>query len=350
MNLNIEFFNRVSVKDKAFLSRQLATMLSSGLPLDRAVSILASQSRKKIIKDTLEAINKDLESGQKFSAAIARHPKVFDRVYVNIIISGEAVGKLAEVLVRLADQLEKENNFTGKIQGAMLYPIFITLAMIGVMILMMVKVVPQLKEIFIESGVELPWATKLLVSTSQFIINYWWICLLVLVGFIIIIRLFLVSKPGIYLLNKIQINLPWGIGKDVYMARFSRTLGMLVQAGTPIIEAVKITAEVMNNTIYKNSLFYVAEQLERGIPMSVPLEKDPYFPLIIPQMVMVGEQTGQLDRVLGNLARYYENQTDDKIKGLTSLFEPALIVIIGTGVGFVVFSILGPIYSIVQLQ
>lgn len=352
MNLNIDFdiFNRVSLKDKSFLSRQLATMLSSGLPLDRAVSILATQSKKKILKETLEDINKDLESGQKFSAAISRHPKVFDRVYVNIVVSGEAVGKLSEVMLRLSDQLEKQEGSNGKITSALLYPAFIILAMGGVMILMMTKVVPQLKEIFSESGAQLPWTTRLLVYLSQFLVSYWWLAILIIIGLIIILKVFLMSDFGSYLFNKIQIGFPGDIGKDLYMARFSRTLGMLVQSGTPIIEAVKITAEVLNNKIYRDSLLNVASQLERGIPMSVPIGKDANFPVVVPQMIMVGEQTGRLDQILNNLANYYENQSDDKIKGLTSLFEPALIILIGLAVAFVVFSILGPIYQIVQLQ
>lgn len=350
LNINLDFLDRVTTKDKAFLSRQLATMISSGLPIDRAINVLAAQTKKKIIRETLEQIDKDLEGGQSFSAAISHHPKVFDKVYVNIVVSGEAVGKLAEVLTHLADQIETQSNFNGKIQGALVYPIFIVVVMIAIMILMMVKVIPQISEIFKESGANLPWTTQVLISISNSMMNYWWIIIIVFSALIVGIRLFFVSKPGQYLYNKVQIMLPGGIGKDVYMSRFSRTLGMLVQSGTPIIDAVRITADVMNNQIYKKSLENIASQLERGIPMSVPLEKDPYFPLVVPQMVLVGEQTGKLDQVLNNLADYYENETSDKIKGLTSLFEPALIVIIGLGVGFIVFSILMPIYQIVQLQ
>jgi type II secretory pathway component PulF len=162
--------------------------------------------------------------------------------------------------------------------------------------------------------------------------------------------MFLYTDAGKLLLNRIQINLPGGVGKDVYMARFANTLGMLLQSGTPIIDAVKITGDVMNNVIYKKSLENIALQLERGIPMSVPLEKDENFPLVIPQMVLVGEQTGRLDQVLDNLAKYYQTQSEDKIKGISTLFEPVLIVIIGLGVGFIVFAIIMPIYQVVQLQ
>jgi len=350
ININFDFFDRVGVKDKAFLSRQLSTMISSGLPLDRAVAVLSAQTKRKVLKDTLERINKDLESGDKFSTAISRHPKVFDKVYVNMVVSGEAVGKLAEVLTHLADKLEGEQKFNSIIQGAIVYPVFIMVVMIVIVFLMMTKVIPQISEIFKESKVDLPWTTNILIGASNFVMNYWWILLIGSVGLVIFVYMFIKTETGGYFVNKIQLNLPGGIGKDVYMARFASTLGMLLQAGTPIIDAVKITADVMNNRIYKNSLANVANQLERGIPMSVPLEKDPYFPLVIPQMIMVGEQTGRLDEILNNLANYYENESDYKIKGITSLFEPALIVLIGIGVGFIVFSILMPIYQIVQLQ
>ena len=350
ININLDIFDRVNAKDKAFLSRQLSTMINSGLPLDRAVAILAAQTRKKILKDTLNEINKDLESGEKFSTAISRHPKVFDRVYVNMVISGEAVGKLSEVLTHLADELEKNNSFNSKIQSALVYPIFIIVVMIVIVFIMMTKVIPQLTEIFKESKAELPWATKVLISISSYMISYWWVVLLILIAIVAGIYIFLKTEAGEYLFSKIQIKFPTGIGKDIYMARFARTLSMLLSSGTPIIDAVRITADVMNNKIYKKSLENLAVQLERGIPMSVPLEKDQYFPLVVPQMVMVGEQTGRLDEILNNLANYYEEQGSEKIKGITSLFEPALIVIIGVGVAFIVFSILMPIYQIVQLQ
>lgn len=348
--MEIPFFNRVTIKDKAFLSRQLSTMLSSGLAIDRAVGVLATQTKKKAIKEALERIGKDLEGGQKFSAAVSRFPKIFDKVYVNVAISGEAVGKLADVLTHLADELEKQDNFVGKIRGAVMYPAFILVAMIGVVILMLVKVVPQLSQVFAESGVQLPWTTRFLVSSSNFFVNYWWLAILILIALIIVIRLVYLSKTGVYFINRLIINLPGGVGQDIYMARFSRTLGMLVSSGTPIIEAMRITGDVINNAIYRDSLANVASQLERGIPISVPIEKDPNFPVIVSQMISVGEQTGQLDKVLDNLAEYYETQSDDKIKNISSLFEPVLIVIIGIGVGFIIFSILGPIYSIAQLQ
>lgn len=348
--MEFSFFQRVSVKEKAFMARQLATMLSSGLTLDKSLGIISIQTKNDFFKKTLEEVQKDLEAGERFSVAIAKHPKVFDQVFVNIVVSGEAVGRLSEVLDRLADQLEKQNNFLSKIRGALLYPIFIVLAMIAVAILMMIKVVPELKSIFQEAGADLPWSTRTLIFISESIINYWWVYLIGLVGLIGLIRLALKTNQAQYWVSKLEINAPAGLGKDIYMARFARTLGMLISAGTPIIEAINITAEVMNNRIYEERLKKAASQVERGVPLSVPIEKAGIFPLIVSQMIAVGEQTGKLDETLENLAQYYEEESDNKIKSLSSLFEPAVIVLIGIAVGFLVFSIIIPIYQIAQLQ
>jgi len=348
--MEISFLRRVSLKEKAFLARQLATMLASGLTLDKALSIIISQTRNILLKETLEEVIKDLESGLKFSAAIIKHPKVFDQVFVNVVISGEAVGRLSEVLSRLANQLDKQENFLSKIKSALLYPIFIVIAMIAVLILMMVKVIPELKAIFAEAGVQLPWSTRLLIRISDSLVDYWWIYLLALGAFIFLFKIALKTELVQYWIAKLMIKMPGGLGRDIYMARFSRTLGMLVSAGTPIIEAINITAEVMNNKIYEEQLKKTASQVEKGVPLSVPIEKAGIFPLLIPQMISVGEQTGRLDETLEKLANYYEGESDAKIKGLSSLFEPVLIVLIGLAVGFLVFSILVPIYQIAQLQ
>jgi len=350
MDINLPFLNRVSLKEKAFLARQLATMIASGLTLDKSLNILIEQTKNPTLKKTLESVIKDIEAGSPFSVAIAKYPRVFDKVFVNVVISGEAVGRLADVLDRLAGQLEKQNSFISKMKGALLYPIFIVIAMIAIAIIMMVKVVPELKNIFAEAGAQLPWSTKVLIAISDSLANFWYIYLLALIGIIIGVYYGLKTDWVKKLVSKVEIDAPGGIGRDVYMARFARTLGMLVTSGTPIIEALNITAEVMNNVVYEEKIKQAASQVEKGVPLSVPIEKAKIFPVIVPQMISVGEQTGKLDETLQKLADYYEEEADDKIKSLSSLFEPVIIVIIGLGVAFLVFSILLPIYQIAQIQ
>ena len=341
---------RVSAKDKSFLVRQLATMLSSGLTLDKSLAVIIAQVKNNYLKQVLLIVLNDLEGGIAFSEALKKHPRIFDRVFVNVVISGEAIGKMSEVLLRLADQLEKENGFVSKIKGALYYPGFIIFTMIIMAGVMMVKVIPPLKEVFSEYNSQLPWTTRVLIGASDFMATYWLIFAIVFIGAIAYFMYFIKTNQGKKFIDFVAIHYTLNIGVAVYMARFARTLSMLIQAGTPIIEAIEITGEVMNNSIYQKVLTRVSDQVERGIPISVQLEKSKVFPLIIPQMIAVGEKTGELEHVLENLAVYYEEESDTKIKNLTSLFEPVIIVLIGIAVAFMVFSIIGPIYNIAQIS
>ncbi len=340
--------NRISTAERAFVARQLATMLTSGLPIDRAVAILANQIGNRYLVTVFKQIETDLEAGLAFSATIVKHPKVFNRVFVNVIIAGEAVGKVAEVLQEMAGRLEKEQEFSAKIKGALYYPIFILVAMTVIGIILMVKVVPEFRSVFEEADVTLPLMTQLLISISEFLAHQWWLALIFFGLIVTVIRLYLKTEKGKLMLDYLAIRFPTGLGKDLYMARFSRTLGLLSSSGTPIIEALSITAEVINNRHYSRVLETARDEVARGIPLSVPLSKSAIFPLIVPQMVLVGEQTGRFDQVLGSLAEYYEEETSTKLKALSSLFEPVMIVIVGLGVAFMVFSIFIPLYTIAR--
>lgn len=348
--MTIPFFNKVGIADKAFFARQIATMLSSGITIDKALQIVISQTKNQYFKKVLENILTDLEGGSPFSAAISKHPEVFDKVFINIVVSGEAVGKLSEVLTKLADRLENDRNFIAAIRNAMAYPLLVLIVMISIVILMAIKVLPELESVFAEFQSQLPWTTRTLMGISHFLIAYWWLVLLVLISIIAFLYYWLKTAAGMRTFNRLEINFPGGLGQDVYMARFCRTLGMLIESGTPIIDALKITADVMNNQIYKDFLLVTSEKIERGLPLSEILQKSEDFPVIVPQMVLVGEKTGKVDEVLLRLADYYEDRSNAKVKNFASLAEPILIVIIGIGVGFVVFSIIMPIYNLAQIQ
>ncbi len=351
MELLTQLLNRITIKDRAFLSRQLATMLNSGIPLVEAVKILIQETKNPVVKESLTEIARDLESGLTFSGAIEKQPNLFNNIYVAIVRSGEASGKLEEVLLQLADNMEKENSLVGKIKGAMVYPIFIITAMIGVAILMMVRVMPQLKGIFEESKVELPFTTRVLLASSDFMVKYWWLVVAAMIGSLIGLRFWLKTPNGTFLLNKLQLRIPGGFSEGIYMSRFTRTMSLLIKAGLPIIEALKITGEVMNNIVYKDSLEQASSQVERGLPLSAPLGQDErLYPTIVSSMILVGEQTGRLDTLLEKLAIYYDDEMNEKVKGLSSLIEPVVIVILGIGVAFLVMAVLMPIYNISQIQ
>ena len=351
MDINsLPIFNRISQTERAFLARQLATMVNSGLPLDRGVGVLLTQMKKPVLRAALQGILQDLEAGSAFSAALAKHPIVFDEIFVSVVVSGETVGKLAEVLDQLATQLEKQSDFSSKVRGALMYPAFILVAMLIVGAITMTRVIPQLEGIFKESGAKLPFATQVLISISNFLLHDWFYVILLAVGAVVGLRFFFSTPTGHRLLDQTAVRLPYEQGIDIYMARFARTLGMLVQAGTPIIKALDVTGAVINNSLYRDVMLDVRQQVERGIPLSVPLTESKLFPAIASQMILVGEQTGRLDEVLLKMAQYYETQSEDKIKNVSSLLEPVIIVIIGLAVGFMVYSILVPIYNVAQIQ
>lgn len=351
-SLNITIFSRVSNKEKVFFTRQLAVMISAGLAVDNCIRMLRMQTKNPAFQKILDKVYQDILAGKPLSDSISQFPKTFDTFYVAVVRSGETLGKMDVVLNHLADQMEMFQSFTSKIKSALAYPIFIIVAMIAVIILMMVKVIPTLKTVFEDAGAQLPFATRAVMAMSDFLVLYWWLVLIILVALIFALTSFFrYTARGRLWWDTIKLKAPIVnyVSLDVYMARFARTMGMLIQSGVPIIEAIKITTAVVNNRIYTRILRNVISQVERGIPMSVPLEKEKDFTVLASQMVMIGEQTGRLEMLLGKVADYYEEETDRKIKTIASLIEPVTIVIIGVGVAFILYSILYPIYSLTSV-
>lgn len=341
---------RVSLREKSFLARQLATMLDSGLPLAQAISILGVQVQNELLKEVLATIVHDLEHGYTFSGSIAKHPKVFNRVFVAAVKAGEASGKLDEVLTELAVQLEKDTESVAKIRGAMIYPVFILGAMGVVVVLMTTRIIPQLKTMFEENNADLPWTTNAVIAFAESFNAYWWIYFAA-AGFLIWgLRVYLRTPEGREQWHRLKLRMPvlGKVNEGVAMARFARTLSMLIGAGVPIIEALRIVGGIIDNDIYERGIKEITNEVSRGVPISVPLQRNKNFPIIVSQMALVGEQTGKMDEVFKKLASYYESQTDELVKGLSSLLEPVVLVIIGIGVAFLVFSIIMPIYSLTQ--
>lgn len=327
-------------------------MISAGLALDNCIRLLRMQTKNPTFQNILDKVYQDILAGKTLSESLSQFPRTFDNFFVAVIHSGETLGKLDFVLNHLADQMELFQGFSSKIKSALAYPIFIVVAMIGVVVMMMVKVVPTLKTVFADAGAELPFATRVVMATSDFLVLYWWLLLIILVVVGMAIYLFFrYTEIGHLWWDTIKLKTPIinFVSYDVYMARFARTMGMLTQSGVPVIEAIKITMAVVNSRIYTKILKNVILQVERGIPMSVPLEKEKDFTILTTQMIMIGEQTGKLEMLLGKVAEYYEQETDIKIKTIASLIEPVTIVVIGVGVAFILYSILYPIYSLTSV-
>lgn len=348
--LSIPFLPPVSLKEKVVFARQLAAMLSAGLHLSPALEIIAKQTRNEYFREAVLSMQKGLEEGKPFAALIGRYPSIFDRVFVNIVRAGEQSGQLELVLKQLALQLNQQYTFLARIKSALIYPMFVVAAMIAVAILAATKIIPQLKVVFEDSKLQLPLMTRVVIGFSDFLINYWYLVIIGLLGLAAIVKLLTSSDQGQMVRDRLLLADPTGLAKNIFMARFCRTLGMMLHSGIPIVEAIKVVSTVVGNRIYKASLTRVADDLERGLPMSLYIQKNRYFPMLVGQMIFVGEQTGQLDQILLSLADYFEEESEVGVRNLTSLFEPLVIVIIGVGIGFLVYAVILPIYNLAQAQ
>ncbi|CAN5177707.1 type II secretion system F family protein [soil metagenome] len=344
----LPFFNKVGMKEKTMFARQISTMIEAGLTLSQSMRLLIRQMKKGKLRAALETILNDLQDGFSFSTALAKFPDIFDPIFINVVRAGEATGKLEVVLSQLATNLEKDVKVRGKIKGALMYPIFIMVALVGVGVLMMVKVIPQLLVVFEGSNKELPTSTKLLIATSNALVHGWY--WLILIGIVIFFvgRWFFRSEMGIQLFSRYSLKLP--VAGDIIvqssMARFGRLLGMLLSSSVPLLESLRLINDSFPNKLYQRGIAQVAVQVERGVPMSVPISENPVFPIMVGQMVSVGEQTGKMDEVMGRLADYYESEVESKVGGLATLIEPFVIILLGVAVAWLVIAILLPIYQI----
>lgn len=344
----LNFIHRVSMKDKVIFTRQLGTMIKSGLPIVQAMHILSEQTSNKKFKEIIDEIGAGIEGGSSFSGMLAKYPKVFDRVYINLTRAGEASGQLDETLERLAVQQEKAYGIVKKVRGAMLYPGFVLLALVGATILMLIVVIPPLKSIFEGAGADLPFATQVLIKMSDAMRSFWYLFILGGVAMLIGGRQFLQSDRGQGMLDRFKLKVPiFGpLFKKIYVANFTRTLASLVGGGVPILQALEIVAESVGNSVYEKSLKKAAKDVEGGAQLSQPIKSDPNFPPLVPQMISVGEQTGKMDEVLNKLADFYEEEVDNIVKNLSTLMEPILMVVMGAAVGGLLIAILMPIYNL----
>lgn len=344
----LPFGKRVSAKDKSMFARQTATMIEAGLTLSQSIRLMIRQMKKGKFRSCLENVLNDLQDGFAFSSALAKFPDIFDPIFINVIRSGEATGKLEVVMGQLATNTEKSVKLSGKIKGALMYPAFIMCAMVGALVLMMTMVVPNLISVFDGSGKELPASTKLMIALSHLFTNYWYLLIVGVFAAVVGIRYFFRTTTGIWISSKYTLKMPV-VGRIVEqnnMGRFGRLLGMLLSSGVPLLEALHLMEDSFTNVIYRGGIEDVSKQVERGVPMSVPISQNSYFPTMVAQMVAVGEQTGKMDEVMNRLADYYESEVESKMSGISSLIEPVIIVILGVGVAWLVTAILLPIYQI----
>ena len=329
-------------------TRQLSTMISAGLPLTDALVILEKQTKNKHFIRVLSEVVADVEGGISLSGALGKHPKIFNVIYIRLVEAGETGGVLDKVLNKLAESLEKEREFKSKTRGAFIYPGIVVVVMIIVMSIMMIFVIPKLTSLYTEIGAALPLPTRVLIFTSNFMRNFWWLLLMMIGAFIYSFKAFVSTPKGSMIVSNMVLRLPiWGkIRKTLVLAQFTRTLGLLIGSGIPIITALRVVADLLATPSYKEGIEFVISRVERGSPLSQPLATNPDFPPIIGQMVRVGEETGKMDEVLVRLSVYFEAESENLIRNLTTALEPVILVILGAGVGILVLSIILPIYNL----
>lgn len=342
------FGKSVNNKELVLFSRQLATLISARVPIIQALRILQEQITGKYLLKVISELISAVENGDSLSNAMSKHQDVFGNVYISLVMSGEVSGSLDKSLVYLADQLEKDYELKGKVKSAMTYPIFVLSALVIIGLLMFKFVLPNLTSVLEEQGGTLPTVSIWLINFTKFFNRFWWVVFMVLGGAILTGRYYIFTPSGKKNWDTLKIHFPiiGEIFQKIYLARFSRNLSTLVVGGIPIIKALQIVAEIINNVVYREIILETVVKIQAGKSISEGLMGHPEFPSIVTQMVRVGEQTAQLDDIMNKLANFYEKEVDNKVATLTTLMEPLIMIILGIGVGILVAGILMPIYNL----
>lgn len=352
MSFNIPLLKqKVKNKDLVIFTRQLSTMVNAGVPLMRAITTLAEQTENRKFKNVLDEVTKSIQGGISLGDALSKHPDTFNDVYVNMVRAGEAGGILDDILKRLATQQEKAESMRKKIKGAMTYPTVLVVIMTIAFFVLMIFVIPQIGKIITDLGgpdAELPLITQIMLGISGFMVNFWWLIIGAgITGFILFSR-YIKTESGKHRFHFFLINMPiiGPIIKKVSVARFARTFASLLGAGVSVLESLRVTGQAIGNEIYKEELNKAATEVENGRQLSQSLTGNKLFPQIVAQMLAVGEETGQTDTILVKVADFYEEEVDTMIGSISSIIEPVMIVLMGSMVGLIAVSVLGPISSI----
>jgi len=342
---------RVKLKDLAVFSRQFATMVNSGLPILRALAILAEQSESRELQKILTQVRVDVEQGSSLSGAMAKHPKAFSDLYVAMIKSGETGGVLDTVLLSLADNIERDVELRRRIKSAMTYPVVVLVMVTGILAAMLLFIVPQFKSIYASLGGSLPLPTRILLAISNGIRTFWWLVGLAIVAFVVVFRQFKKTPQGRLAVDTAKLKMPiFGpLFHKTALARFSSTLGMLLRSGVPILQAMDIVTDTVNNKVISRAVTDVQGSVREGESIAKPLSKHPVFPPMVVQMLAVGEETGAVDTMLGKVSDFYNSEVQAAVDALTSLIEPLMIAVIGGAVGAAVIALYMPMFNIINL-
>ena len=345
--LNVQI-GGVPMSNRVVFSKQFATMLSAGLPLAQALDVLASQEKNAPFRKSLENVVEIVEGGGKLSKAFSKQKGIFTDVELNLIAAGEKSGNLVEMMQRVADNLEKQKEFRSKIRGALIYPAVISLAVIGVVVLLMIFMVPAIEDLYADFGGELPGATKFLIKVSNFMVRFWWGVVGVIAGGLIAIKYYYSSSSGKEVIDRFLLTMPiFGeLIVKMHLAEFSRLLAMLLTSGIQIVNALNIVAGALSNIHFKKAIKKAAKEVQQGTPLAVPIARAEDFPIIVSRIIATGETTGNLDKVLADIGEYYQTEVDQMTSNLTKLLEPVILLLVGGVVLFLALVVYAPIYNL----
>ena len=344
------FQKKVKVKDISIFCKQLYTMLNAGMPLSNALDVLGSQTENKVLRQTIKEVYSQVQTGAMLSQAMKKHRNIFPNLLITMVESGEMTGNLDSVLARMSEHFEKENKINSKIKGAMVYPTVLSVAAVGVVIFLLTFIMPTFTGMFTSSGVELPGPTKLLMAISDALKNYWYILIIVIGGALFIIRRYIKTTTGKRQFDKFKLKIPV-VGPSVTKiatSRFTRTLSTLMASGIPIVPAMETSASVTNHQVVIDGMEKVIEDVKKGLSISYLLKNMDFFPPMVISMVGIGEESGSMEDMLSKTADYYDEELDASIQKMLALLEPLLILFMGVIVGFIVISMMLPIFDMTK--
>lgn len=342
------FFDKVSFTDVVDLTRQLAIMLNAGLTIIDSFAIIKKQTVKASLLKIITDLANEIKAGNSLSSALKKYPHLFSNLYISLVKAGEASGKLDQILLKLSENLEKQREFQSKMKGALIYPVIVIVGMLGVMFVMITFVIPKLLNLYKDFNIELPMSTKILIAVSSFLQLFWPVVIAGVVGGVILFKRYAATKQGKLLKDTLMLKTPV-INKVIRIAALvdtTRTLSVLISSGVSILDALSIVIETSDNVIYQQAFSNIYKKIEKGQSLGQSLEDEGIFPPILVQMATVGEQTGHLDETLLRLSVYFQSESELAIKAMTTLIEPAILVVLGIGVGFLVMSVITPIYNL----
>ena len=342
--------NRVTSADRINFTRQFATLVGAGLPIAQSMRTVSEQTSNKAMKSIIEEILADIEAGRSLSTAFEKHPDTFDKVYLSLIKAGEASGTLDQSLRRIADQEEKDQKMMSKIKSALAMPLITLGVIIVVFIYMMLEVVPHVESLYDDLGEELPILTVIMVGIKDFILGYWWLCIIAIVILVAFLIQWMRTESGIKAMAIFKLNVPMfnGLFRILYMARFARISQILLSTGVAVLDTMHIAGESTANVIVQANVDKAAEKVQSGRTMSDALKEQEYILPLIYQMAAIGEQSGKMDEMLGKAAQVFEDQLDEKIATISAMIEPIMMILLAIVAGLLVGGVLFPIYSLVN--